>query len=75
MVTYNVGCNIMLSELYCISTMLCYVDINHVLSSLLQDILLLKSAKQGDLKGVRESLTKQANINFANEVYTMLMYL
>ena len=63
----------MFSELYYISTMLCYVDINHI--SLLQDTLLFKSAEKGDLKGVRESLIKEANINFANEVYTMLMYL
>ena len=34
----------------------------------------MESAK-GDLEGVRESLAKQANINIANEVYTMLMYL
>ena len=65
----------MFSELYCISTMSCYMDINHVLWSLLQDILLLRSSKEGDLESVRESLTKQANINIANEVYTMLMYL
>ena len=65
----------MVSELYCISTMLCNVDTNHVLLSLLQDTHLLKSSKEGDLEGVRESLTKQANINIANEVYTMLMYL
>ena len=55
--------------------MLCYVDINHVLWSLLQDTLLLKSAEEGNFEDVRESLTKQANINIANEVYTMLMYL
>ena len=65
----------MFSELYCISTMLCYVDTNHVLWSLLQDTLLLESAERGDLEGVKESLTKQANINIANEVYTMLTYL
>ena len=65
----------MFSELYCISTVLCYGDINHVLWSLLQDTLLLESAEQGDLEGVRESLTKQANINIANEVYSMLMYI
>ena len=55
--------------------MLCYVDINHVLCSPLQDTLLLKSVEEGDLEGVRDSLTKQANINIANEVYTMFMYL
>ena len=49
--------------------MLCYVDINHVLCSPLQDTLLLKSVEEGDLEGVRDSLTKQANINIANEVY------
>ena len=65
----------MFNDLYYIRTILCYVDINLVLSSLLQDILLLESAKTGDLEGVRKSLTKQANINIANEVYTMLMYL
>ena len=63
------------SELHCISTMLCYIDIHHILWSLLQDTLLLKSAIEGNLEGVRESLTKQANINIANEVYSMLMYL
>ena len=57
------------------STMLFYVEINHVLWSLLQDTLLLKSAKEGDLEGVRESLTKQANINIANEVCVILIYL
>ena len=65
----------MFNDLYYIRTILCYVDINVVLSSLLQDILLLESARKGDLKGVIESLTKQANINIANEVYTMLMCL
>ena len=55
--------------------MICYVDINHVLWSLLQDILLLKSTKEGDLEGVRESLTKQANVNIADEVYNVFMYL
>ena len=65
----------MLSELYYISTMLCYVDINHVLWSLLQDTFLLDSAKEGDLEGVRESLTKQANINIVNEVCAILIYL
>ena len=63
----------MISELYCISTMLCYEDINHVLLSLLQDALLLKSAEKGDVEGVRESLNKQANINITNVVYTMLI--
>ena len=53
--------------------MSCYVDIN--LWSFLQDTLLLKSAKEGDLEGVRDSLIKQANINIADEVYTILMYL
>ena len=53
--------------------MLCYVDIN--LWYLLQDNLLLKSAEVNDLEGVMDSLTKQANINIANEVYTILIYL
>ena len=63
----------MISELYCISIMLCYIDINHVLWSLLQDSHLLKSAKKGDVEGVRESLNKQANINIVDVVYTMLI--
>ena len=49
--------------------------LNHILRSLLQDTLLMKSAERGYLSGVRKSLTKQANINIANEVYTMLIYL
>ena len=53
----------------------CYVNINHVLWPLLQDTLLLKSTEEGDLESIRESLTKQANINIADEVYTMIMYL
>ena len=65
----------MLNKLFYISTMLCYMDMNHVLWSLLQDTLLLKSAKKCDLEGVKESLTKQANVNIADKVYTMLMYL
>ena len=67
---YTVWCN-----MNYIVSVLCYVDINHVLWSLLQDTLLLESAEQGDLEGVRESLTKQANINIANEVYTVLICL
>ena len=65
----------MLNESDCISTLLCYMDINHVLWSLLQDTILLKSAEKGDLEGVKASLTKQANINIANKVYAILMYL
>ena len=41
----------------------------------LQDTLLLKSVKENDLEGVKESLAKQANIDIVNKVYTMLMYL
>ena len=63
----------MLSDLYCISNMLCYMNINHVLWSLLQDALLLKSAKEDDVEGVKESFNKQSNINIANEVYSMLV--
>ena len=65
----------MINELYWISIMLCncYIDIIHVVWSLLQDALLLKFAKEGDVEGVRESLNKQANINITNVVYTMLI--
>ena len=45
------------------------MDINHVLWSLLQDTLLLESAREGNLEGVKESLSKQANINIGDEVY------
>ena len=38
---------------------------------LLQDAFLLKSAKEGDVEGVREALNQQANINIADVVYTV----
>ena len=53
--------------------MLCYVDINLVLCYLLQDTLLLKSAKEGDFEGIRESLSNKANINISNEVYAVII--
>ena len=48
--------------------MLYYVDINLVLCYLLQDTLLLKSAKEGDFEGIRESLSNKANINISDKV-------
>ena len=53
--------------------MLCYVDINLVLCYLLQDTLLLKSAKEGDFEGIRKSLSNKANINISNKVYAVIV--